>query len=293
MDSQIYLLLLRQSGSYKNWAEKFKSAKTAVQVAMIAKELLNPKDLILGDSLDAPFVKFIRVTGVNHKIGFEKDGESKFEESGWAYKDAWKEETETSTQYAPNPFLRTTTSTKMTQSDRSPGKHLRGQWGAFGNQFVQSRIPEHGEIEFSKHVDSATPQLAYGCSAQEKFPLAIFFYRRKVGLGMGGIRWPYFVTAAFNCKLTEWEMKDDGESVSLFYKQISWCGYDQWADTNISYPWSTRWFDQENYTGGQGGLALAVQLLIADLIALSAAISAAATASDGESSGDSSELNAP
>jgi hypothetical protein len=64
----------------------------------------------------------------------------------------------------------------------------------------------------------------------------------------------------------------------LSYSAISWCGYDQWADTNISYPWSTRWFDQDATTGGQGGFAALIQAVSAGLIMAAAGITAAATA---------------
>lgn len=284
MDSQIYLLLLRQSGSYKEWDKELKGMN-AIKAAIIMKQLL--KDIVVGDSLDAPFVKFIRVKSISHKLGFS--GDSKFDKSGWAYKNAWKEES--GQQYSANPLMRGTTNTVSNSGafskDFMPqlGREL---WG--GNEFIQGKIPEHGEIQFKKYLDSATAELAYGCSAQEKFPLAVFFYRRKVGTGLGGIRLPYFVMGSFKCKIKEWELDGDEETVSLHYKKIAWCSFDQWADTNVSYPWATRWFDQEQVKGGQGEAAMALQMIVAAMVAVSGAVSATLTSGEGASGGSADDL---
>jgi type VI protein secretion system component Hcp len=158
------------------------------------------------------------------------------------------------------------------------------------NQFIQSAIPEHGELEFTKYVDSATPQLAYGCASQEKFPLAIFIYRRKIGLGMGGIRFPYFMIGGFKCKLKGWKIDGDQETVALHYRKIAWCGFLQWSDTNLSLPWSTRWFDQEEYKGGQYGAASGIQLIVSAITLIAGGVAAGVDAGTSSVSSDDSNL---
>lgn len=284
MDSQVYLLLVRQSGSYKDFVDKLKNA-TAMTVVVLIKQIL--KDMITGDSLDAPFVKFIRLNGVSHQMSFK--GGREFSRSGSARSDDW-EESYTAGSFAPNPMERKTLVQKAKRSNTFKGTLLK-DWGG-GNTFVQSKLPEHGAISFTKNIDTATAQLAYGCAAQEKFPLAIFFYRRKAGLGIGGIRLPYFVMACFKSKIENWKIDGDQESADLHYKTISWCSYDQWADTNVSYPWSTRWFNQETFKGGQGGVALGLQVLVAGLVLAAGAVAGAATGG-GADDGSDSDLDGP
>ena len=77
---------------------------------------------------------------------------------------------------------------------------VRTGWrGKFDNTFLQLSLPDHNGLEFTKHTDNATPQIAYACSSQENLPIALFCFRRKIGLGVSGIRAPFMIVLAQKC----------------------------------------------------------------------------------------------
>lgn len=296
MNSQIYLMLFRATGA---WPKDFSAmsskrkagAVAAVAAATILKQI--PKDMVMGDSLDIPFMKFIRCDNVSHGLSFSGMDTQQVTKTTGDTAVTTTEDLNTGNKYQgyrDDPvrdslfFQKTRFYGEKSFGDRFSkihvGNHgIRESLGSWlgGNEFVKTSVPKHGEVVFTKSIDTATPQLAYGCAAQEQFPLAAFFYRRKAGLGLGGVRWPYFVMGLYKNKIKDWSLDGDTETVKLSYSAISWCGYDQWADTNISYPWSTRWFDQDAATGGQGGFAMVIQAVAAGLIMGAGAATAALT----------------
>ena len=272
MKSDIYLFLLRQEGKF----ETFKDAYSKGGKAAIGMKLLKwLKGFVMGDSLDAPFIKFIKVGTVSHSISFGSDDKqlkydnAALQEGEWTELNHSRGEFNSKSHALQNAdlvakdyaadFLRqggmwkTIDRTRRTASRRS----------AFdsGNMFLNSHTPSHGALSFSKKIDKATPQLAFGCSAQERFPFGIFFYRRRTGLGIEGSRMPYMVIGVDKVLISSWSLNGDDETVTLKYKRIGWAATDQISDTNVSIPGFTRTWDVESRTGGEGGWALGLQAL--------------------------------
>ena len=248
MASQIYLLLIRNPGK---WPDTLTAGSVAGGALLVLKTLM--KDMIRGDSLDVPFVKFIRVRTVSHAIKYtEKRNQSErnaMDDSATSSvkdKDAYK-----------------TASDQTTFFGNFPGSSIQSSLEDFwsGHAFDSLTLPEQSEFKFTKLIDNATPQLAYGCSAQEAFPLAVFFFRRKIGLGVEGIRTPYFVVGLYKCMITGWELDGENEKVSMKYSSIAWCSIDPLADSNLPVGFSQRYFDIDSSSGGEVGWAALLQLL--------------------------------
>jgi len=279
-NEQIYLLLMRDLSDVNkfNPAAMFKAA-------------------ILGDSLDVPFLKFIRVKDYEHSIGFAgKKSESVIENGavatyssedggmgGYDQKttvvngnvttvtDRWgRKEIATTTRNAQG--VETTAHTV-----NNPGTSLMSRFK--NNEFVNLKLPEHNELTFTKSVDNATPQLAYACTSQEPISQAIFFFRRRIGAGVAGVRLPYFMCRLEKCLITSWGLDDDlNESVTLKYKDILWATYDQLADINAPLGMSSREWDTEQNLGGESAKIYLFQGFVA---AFFAAAGAAWGATDG------------
>src|SRR5207244_1026076 len=67
---------------------------------------------------------------------------------------------------------------------------------AFG--VLKDHVPGQGKLEFEKGLDSATPQLAYGCSSQQGFRCGLFFFQRRSGFALNAVVFPYFVLGLQN-----------------------------------------------------------------------------------------------
>jgi len=122
------------------------------------------------------------------------------------------------------------------------------------NAFINTHLPKHGEFSFTKMMDRATPQLAFGCSAQERFPVALFFYRRKVGVGLGAIRVPHLVIGLRKVRISAWKMNGEAETetITLRYGDVAWGALGQIADSDMPIPIPTaRMFDVEAGAGGE------------------------------------------
>lgn len=134
-----------------------------------------------------------------------------------------------------------------------------------------NELPIHGNFYFKKRTDTATPQLALGCSQQQNFPLALFMFIRRIGPGLGGIRNPYLVAGLGGVKIAHWEMEGvDEENVALSYRNIAYGSLDTMADTNMPNPvspGSTRWFDRMNFHGSEGGWAAVMMAVVQTIFA--------------------------
>jgi type VI protein secretion system component Hcp len=280
VNSDIYLFLIRQEGKFSTLSETWKSGKLAL-LASIPKWL---KAFVMGDSLDAPFLKFIKVTNVDHSMGFGDGGEQlKYGDAGVADTTNYVGVEEYGDHKAGDVSARGAVGRSFQHLlgdghfTLNRGRTALGQRASFesGNMFLQSHLPEHGKFGFSKKIDKATPQLAFGCSAQERFPIAIFFFRRRIGLGLEGSRMPYMVIGLEKVLISSWSLGGDSESVNLAYKRIGWAATDQISDMNISIPGFARTWDVESRRGGEGGWALGLQALTAGLVFATGAIAKA------------------
>lgn len=147
---------------------------------------------------------------------------------------------------------------------------------AFGS--LGSHLPTQGTMSFTKQLDGATPQLAYGCSAQEPFRFALFYFQRKAAPNLGGVVFPQLVVGLHRVMIRKWDMADDTEKITLGYEKICWGAYNQWADSPLPQSVSTRYWDAANSRGGHGvepfclftlGLTTAIWGLSAGLLAAS------------------------
>lgn len=268
MNSQVYLGLVRKMNPH-------------LPVPMQAAQFL--KNLVLGDSLDVPFMKFIRVQSISHGIAFgasqsagDVDGQwtKEFFGKTTAQGDRWLQQKSMGSyvdkgkvhyqlEDVPNPYR---------DGKGANWRAFKGIFSSKNNQFAQMVLPEHGALTFTKNLDIATPELAFGCTAQEPFSLAVFFFRRRIGAGIKGVRLPYFALGLRNCLITEWHLDDDTEKVNLNYKQVAWWVVDQAADINAPTGSTGRYWDASSNSGGESGLSHLVALIATALTAATAAI---------------------
>ncbi|MEQ8788334.1 MAG: type VI secretion system tube protein Hcp [Pirellulaceae bacterium] len=142
-------------------------------------------------------------------------------------------------------------------------------------------LPIHGNFFFKKRPDTATPQLALGCSTQQNFPFAFFFFVRRTGPGLGGMRNPFLIVGLGGIKIMHWEMEGiNEENVALSYRNIAYGSLDSIADTNLPYVPSTRWFDRTNFHGSEGGWGAVMMAAFQTAIAVEGGILAATGAGD-------------
>lgn len=307
----------------------------------------SPKDWITGDALEVPFIKWIRVTGLSHAIGFSEssfryvdgDGnpqEKKYGSSAGSYAEsfgsveqlgvqtaasAWADPVAAGGQDDPHtteagtaeyvrglnrhgrriyraPQGQTFSQTRTTRGGvtshgdvtrpegfRATGeKHRTGgrrfftkfkQDTGFANAKLPINLPSHNELTFTKGCDNATPQIAFACSAQEPIRHAFFAFRRKIGLGVEGIRVPYLVVWLKQCLVTGWGLSGDEETVTLQYETIKWCTYDQMTDWNAPTGMSNREWDTQDNAGGEDvAMYVKMGLLAGATVALGAGLAA-------------------
>lgn len=285
--SDIYLLLYRQQGTYKE------VQVNKLTAPVVAKTLT--KGMIIGDSLDAPFVGFIKCLGIEHNIGLSaKQHELEWDE---AHLHSGANLRELGRRALDDTLVRAGYDrAAITEQDR---RHLfntrRGQQidAAYHkavkqqrNAFINTHLPEHGEFQFVKMIDRATPQLAFGCCAQERFPLALFLYRKKIGTGIGGIRVPHLVVALRKVRISAWKITgEETEEVTLRYGDVSWASLGQIADTDVPVPIpSARTFDAEALQGGENyssSWAYGIQFLAVALCAITGGVIKGVTSTSG------------
>lgn len=264
MKNQIYLMLVRKVNPVLTGA-----AKAAAYL----------KNFVAGDSLDVPFMKFIRVQSTSHSIGFageqsvtERVGDSAqtfTTETGKSASGYNQLSDEIEERFVRDRILHS----NRFQHDRWGNRNFANggivaneNASAFSsfkkNQYVNINLPAHDDFTFTKYVDNSTPQLAYGCTAQEPFSFAAFFYRRRIGVGIKGVRLPYLTIGLNKCLISSWSLADDMETVKLSYKDIVWATYDQIADINAPTGMSSRIWDTESKEGGEKKEAYIAQALV-------------------------------
>ena len=187
MNTQIYLLLVRDVNVEFEHG-KMAALKFVTQFGSIVK------NFIQGDSLDLPFLRMIRVDSVEHSIGFSgkkttyhgKDDvgvTSGHDNPDYAgdFREMRKLRGSGKSVVAVQRKLDADRSgARVTEiANTSFDDLLANQRNKKWNEFMRSKVPDHGDFIFTKQPDNATPQLAYGCSSQEIFPLAVFCFRRK------------------------------------------------------------------------------------------------------------------
>ena len=244
-----YLFLLRWTGSLPD-------NKIAIAAA-IPKFLMG---IIRGDSLDVPFVNFIPVQSVNHTIGGigeEKSYSELHEASSWKdtyYSRGLSAEAEESEFKAAAGFRQTkagpTLDYRRRVQDASNDWQWTGEKPMTEPGALAGNLPEQKHFKFKKRLDSATPQLAYGCSIQEQFKVALFYFRRKVGFNVAAIPFPYLVIGLENVVIRNHEIGGDSEELTLSYDRICRGGISQFADTPVPQGISTRIFDRTTGSGG-------------------------------------------
>jgi len=275
MNTQIYLMLVR---------------KVNPKLPLPMRIPLMLKNFVMGDSLDVPFIKMIKVQSVSHKIGFDEGGKitrvegegkdakavtySSAKEAGaYGAGDAYSD-----IQVMPRKGVlgevsnrwQTRTVASLDSKVKTSGYGMGGLRffsGFKNNDYLNISLPDHNEFTFTKLVDNATPQLAYGCSAQEPYYFAAFFFRRRIGAGIEGVRLPFMGIGLTKCLITSWDLSDETETVTLKYKQIMWGTFDQVADINAPTGMSYRTWDTDKKEGGETAEGLALQMLIAALTA--------------------------
>lgn len=109
--------------------------------------------------------------------------------------------------------------------------------------------PVDGSVSFQKSLDSASPQLWYGCYKAEVFPYATFFFRRKTSFGYAGVVHPHTVITFKNCEVDQWETDGNTETVEMAYEAMAMVSFLQFADTPLPQGISGRYFDLVNGTG--------------------------------------------
>jgi len=281
VQTQIYLALVRWSGgafpSIKNFLLMF--PKLA-------------KDMVKGDSLDIPFLQCIRVQSVSHEISIPgtkttvvPQGAAQVE-SGYDAADYQTLQSLRRSQWRNDRYNRRQRAAAEAQGqqyvDRAisnpplPPPAPPNPAPANRNEFIKSRLPSHGDITFTKSIDAATPHLSAGCAAQEVYPLGIFFYRRKTGLGVSAIRNPFFVMGVQKAIITSWSISDMTETVTLKYRDIGWCSMESVADTNLpdALKWSTRSYDGDTQSTEKGGFASDLRTLTLLFVAAAGALTA-------------------
>lgn len=265
INSDIYLLLSQtHAGAYK------KVEGNKAMALMLLKKLIAA--MVIGDSLDAPFLGFIRVQGVKHDIALGKDTKPLEWEVGADEKLDTDDEKLRGRQEKVIKF-RAPTPEMQARIDAAYDKAI----GEQRNKFATSHLPDQNAFEFTKFIDCATPQLAYACSVQAKFPLAMFFFRKKVGLGLGGVRIPYLNIALRKVRITGYSVADDKETIKLQYGDIAWAALGQVGDSNLPFPVvSARMYDAEGKRGSEwneSGWAYLVQAIGAAMSLIAGGVS--------------------
>ncbi|WP_013628084.1 type VI secretion system tube protein Hcp [Rubinisphaera brasiliensis] len=341
MNNQIYLVLKR-TGEF--------DANVLGNVAKAAK------DLILGDSMDVPFVKWINVTGVNNSIGFSSGkvrslvntaaagAEPRYElqtasygtsagdyEDAMSPTDAPEEGIGGYRNAGPRRFVnngrryrlqarerqvrevsysryrgKITQNTSQLQARANHAWHNVGDertrttyehTGAFftpdfDNAKLKINLPEHNEFVFTKNVDNATPQLAFAASSQEPIGHAVFAFRRRIGVGVQGVRLPYMMVFLRECLVNNWALDGDQETVSLQYQRIHWLTYDQVTDWNYPTGMSNRYWDDKNKKGGENAkLYILMGLVMAAFAVAGSAAQALVQPYHADSDNDSQSRN--
>lgn len=247
MDSNCYLFLLR-------WNKAL--PKTALEIASMIPRI--PTSVVRGDSLEVPFMNFIKVDSVDHNIGgFGAGGAKDYSDLNKFHRGTfWHKEA------ADAQDVSWTAATTMRQ--RPGGSHYAySSAGAAGNNWrwtgeppmtepgaLRGSLPEQNHFSFSKSLDSATPQLAYGCTCQEQFKVALFYYRRKVAFNVASVQFPYMVIGLENVIIRDWSLNGDSETMKLSYDRICWGAVSQFGDTPVPQGISTRVFDRRSQSGG-------------------------------------------
>lgn len=231
MQSNCYLFLLRWNSSLP---------KSALEMAAFIPKI--PTSVVRGDSLETPFMNFIKVDSVSHNIGGFGEG------AGKDYSDLEK--------LNRGVFWHD-------EGDSQEAKWTNNKAGNSGNAWrytgeapmtepgaMNGSLPEQQHFSFTKPLDSATPQLAYGCSTQEQYKIALFYYRRKVSFGVSAVQFPYMVVGMQNAIIRGWSLDDDSETITMSYDRICWGAISQFADTPVPQGISTRFFDRRTGSGG-------------------------------------------
>jgi len=338
MNNQVYLFLKRKGDLSSTGL--FKTAK----------------DVIMGDSLDMPFVKWINVTGLSNSIGFSSgkvrslvntakaDEEPQYELQTAAYgTSAGEYERAMSIERAADEDLggyedlgrqayrvrrrRINLNTrnryesvvnydryhgKVTTTTRQKQINYRGTWHDqhapevettyqhnnrfftpdFDNAKLKINLPDHNEFTFTKNVDNATPQIAFAASSQEPLTHAIFAFRRRIGVGIQGVRLPYMMVYLRDCLVSSWKLDGDQETVSIQYRRVHWLTYDQVTDWNYPTGMSNRYWDVKNKKGGENPqLYIFMGLVLAAFTAAGVAAQAATTSLSSDGDNNSSSRN--
>lgn len=287
MSSQVYLMLLRHPFPDSE-------AKLVMQI----KTMLG--SMIRGDSLDVPFMNCIKCHSFSHSIG--GGGLSYSDRSGDAIKQMSDNDLMQAQLNAAGRSLLEGAATDVfggaAQSLRNrmarngsrhtgPGAPAKSKWlyddGAEPG-LLQGKIPEHNTVAFSKNLDSATPQLSFGCSAQERFPIAIFFLRKKTSMKLAGVTNPHTVMAYKNCLITDWSTDGETEEVHLNYEEMGVASFLQIADTPIPQGISWRHWDKVNKSGGEKGWSALLAPLTTLVVAAGGAVVAGVAAASGSGS---------
>ncbi len=290
MDGQVYLLMVKKTSS------GFKSMPAPAKVQEVLSKFMH------GDSLDIPFLKFIRVQSVDHSLGMPSGGPSLVVQEGtgenayarelkaepsmvhsdddydarskrmWYTKDTSEALVDTASQMAA---LRNNNAGYGSGWDFG-GSGRKSRWFSKA-QNLNVKLPDHGDLSFTKWADNATPQLACACAAQEPISWAAFFFRRRIGPGVMGVRLPYLCIIVEQCLISGWEFAGSNtEKVTLKYKRITWASIDQFADTNApTMLTSTRTWDAAQKEGGETSAGQIVPLILVALTAAAGAVAAA------------------
>jgi type VI protein secretion system component Hcp len=254
-------------------------------------------DFVLGDSLDIPFVKFIRVSSVSHDIGkgFTSGSYADARTDVFGVNiDDWK------AGKSPEKYEvdDTASDDEKAWAQRATARAAKAQpnrWGtALGglflnhNRFAKVALPDHGDITITKQVDNATPQFAYSASAQEPIWWTFLFFRRRIGAALPGtgVRMPFFVIGLYKSLITSWSL--DGkmvEKITMNYADIAWASNPEWADTNIptaGIPATRHWSTEGRKGGSKGSWGILLAGLTAGLGAAGGGMSKAFDKDEGD-----------
>jgi type VI protein secretion system component Hcp len=217
--SEAYLFLLREG--YFTYAMNETAGKFAA--ALLQGVTPFTKDQVQGDSLDIPFVKWIRIHDFKHEVSFAKKDEA-------------------------------------------------------GNLYalLENQSPSQEHVKFTCLPGKQTPQLAFGCMAQEKFPLAIFCFRRQTGVGYE-VRVPHLVIGMKDCLIRDWNLGGKGiEEATLWSNTTAWVAASQLADTNLPNPAAATSMGAFNFVGAMGSTNSAFTKFVAGFAVMITALADAA-----------------
>lgn len=277
MDSNCYLFLLR-------WNKAL--PKSALEIASMIPRI--PTSVVRGDSLEVPFMNFIKVNSIEHNIGgFGSGGAKDYSDLNKFHRGTfWHKEAQESTaaewtkwqeRDAGGEWQNRSRMTSASNNWRWTGEPPMTEPGA-----LRGSLPEQQHLSFSKSLDSATPQLAYGCTSQEQFKVALFYFRRKVAFNVASVQFPYMVIGLENVIIRDWSLDGDAENMKLSYDRICWGSVSQFGDTPVPQGISTRVFDRRSQSGG----LVDASALTGFVVGLTVAMYTAAWATVGTVSGD-------